>query len=211
MTGILIVILVIFSLSITPKGSEIWMDSVAKITGVWGLKCGSIQSKTAILLPGGVVWLRDGSRVMTQWSEVRVNAITEDIKQGKISKVIIPGGYVSGNLNEGLRLKIEIGKRLNKNTIKKIDIQTGKGSRSTVGNFTELLPLLDKKMDYWLYTSDWHMYRAFYVAKKMGITVCPVIIKNPHEEQKFYTYPWKLKAAVREYIAIVWYAIKGKI
>lgn len=86
--GILLVIFVVFSLSLTPKGAEIWMDSVANITGVGGLKCGSIKSKTAILLPGGVLWLRDGSRAMTQWSEVRVNAITEDIKQGKISQVL---------------------------------------------------------------------------------------------------------------------------
>jgi len=208
---LILIILVVFSLSLTAKGSEVWMDSVAKVTNVEGLKCDNTQTKAAILLPGGIVWMRDGSRVMTPWSAVRVKAVSDDIKKGKISQIFIPGGYTSGELSEGLRLKVEIKKRLTKNTIEKIDIQVGSGSESTYGNFSELAPLLDRNMTHRLYTSDWHMYRAFKVARRQGINVCPVMINNPHDQKSLFASSWKLKAAVREYIAIIWYAIKDRI
>jgi len=98
-----------------------------------------------------------------------------------------------------------------KNTIEKIDIQVGSGSESTYGNFSELAPLLDRNMTHRLYTSDWHMYRAFKVARRQGINVCPVMINNPHDQKSLFASSWKLKAAVREYIAIIWYAIKDRI
>ena len=202
-----LIVLIVFALSLTRNGSSIWLNSISVITKVSTLQCKKDHSESAILLPGGVVYLRSGKRVMTSWSELRVNAISEDINKGVITYLYIPGGSHSGKTNEGLRLKSEIIKRI------KIDIkiEVGEGSDSTFENFRELLPLIDKNKRYALYTSDWHMYRAFKVAKKMNINICPIIIKHTEKELDYTASLWKLKAAIREYIAIIWYAIKGRI
>lgn len=209
--AIFIIFFTTVSFSLTDNGSKLWMDSIAIVTNVEGLKCHLTKTKSAILLPGGVVWMNDGSRMMTSWSEERVQALSEDINEGKISRVIIPGGHASGELNEGLRIKKEIENRLKNDSKKSIKIQVGEGSQSTFENFIELLPLLDKDMDYWLYTSSWHMYRSFYAAKKRDISVCPVIIVNKYEQENKNSSFWRLKVAVKEYAAIIWYVIKGKI
>ena len=194
------------TLSITPLGANAWLNSVAYVTGVDELICSENEISEGILLPAGVVWY--GSEpVLTHWAKARKNASREYINASRLTRLIIPGGTVHWGKSEGDYLRDS----LLSNNSKAVDIDVGTGSHSTYTNFLELKPLLDPNKQYYLFTSEWHMYRAFHVAKNLGIRVCPVLIKGQNKMNKWVVYPWKFKVAIREYLAIAMYSFQGKI
>lgn len=190
----------------TPAGSNIWINSIPYLTGSYRYECVEVKNQKAILLPGGFIYI-GGQRRMTQWSENRVIAMAEAVKQGRIGEIIIPGGYWSGKKLEGERLREELQKRIGKT----LTIYVGSGSTSTNRNFSELKAMVDGESEYALYTSNWHAFRAIRIAKKHGIQACFVPIKSIKEVDSFVSSSWRLKAAVREYMAIVWYWLNGWI
>lgn len=206
LTAISAVFFILFVSSMTPTGSSFWIESIPYLTATHRYECGEIQDQKAILLPGGFVYM-SGQRRMTQWSENRVIAMAEAVKQGRIGEIIIPGGYWAGKKLEGERLKEELQTRIGT----ALSTYVGSGSTSTNGNFSELKAMVDGESEYVLYTSNWHAFRAIRIAKKHGIQACFVPIKSIKEVDSFVSSSWRLKAAVREYMAIVWYWLNGWI
>lgn len=194
------------AVSITPLGSSIWLNSLTKIDSTGSESCAGSNIDSAILLPGGVVYV-GGKPTLTRWSKERVGAVNEYIHEGKIKEVLIPGGAVTNNKNEASYLVDS----LSSNMLKPIRVISGPGSNSTYGNFIELQAMIDRRKTYYLFTSRWHLYRALKVAEKIGIKICPVKIVATNKSLEINEHPWLFKAAIREYLAISFYFLKGRI
>jgi uncharacterized SAM-binding protein YcdF (DUF218 family) len=201
-----IVITLVLTVSVTPLGASIWLNSVPIVTGIDSVLCDDVDAKPAILLPGGVVFV--GKKItLTSWSKARVESVSEYINDGKVSKLLIPGGVnFQGKLEADYLIE-----SLSKRTSNSIMIESGKGSFSTYTNFIELLPMIDRKQEYYLFTSQWHLYRAFKVAQKLGLNVCPIKVAELNKTKNLIESPWRFKAAIREYLAIFYYYLQGKI
>jgi len=201
-----LVVGIVIGCSLIPTVSQYWLQSVAVLTNQASLLCEELPGKSAIALPAGYVW-KGGKFEMTEWSAVRAEAVATAINNNDIEELYIPGGYQVGNMLEGERLRQDILKLTNK----EIEITVGSGSDSTLGNFEELEPLLNKNEKYKIFTSDWHGYRASQVAKKLSLQVCLANVKNKFESKSFLLSAWRFRNAVREYLAIAWYLILGRI
>lgn len=200
------IISLLIGVSILPIGSNIWLKSLVYNFNGENTKCDPFNlPDEGILLPGGVVNV--GADIsLTNWSKQRVESFLDYNKKG-ISKLYIPSGELFHGKREGEYIKeaVMAGTEFN------INIYLGMGSRSTFENFLEIKNLLDKDKEYVLFTSAWHAYRATSVAKKMDIRVCTIGNNIPNEAQALKEYPWKFKAALREYLAIILYSISGQI
>lgn len=203
---ILSAITVSMAFSITPTGTKWWLNSIPRVLVPDRQYCQESAIDEAILLPGGVVFVGE-TISLTNWSKHRLAVTKQLIESSQIEKLIIPGGSRFQGKLEGHY----INDRLRSDINKFINVEVGTGSHSTYGNFIELESFVDKDRIYSLITSEWHAYRSVEVAKKLGFKVCPIAIPNVHEKQKLKEYPWKFKAAVREYLAVAFYQIQGRI
>lgn len=204
---IVFIIAVIIGISITPTGSNAWLNSLTNIFNIEEFYCDeqSLPNK-AILLPGGLTSV--GKKVsMTNWTSNRIEALLDYQKKKELKEIFIPGGDIYRDRREGEY----IAKQLRKMGILTSIITLGSGSYSTNSNILEIESLLNKNETYILFTSKWHAYRALKVASKQGIKICfsDSSIRFNHRELK--EYPWNFKAAVREYLAILWYGLNGRI
>ncbi len=196
---------VLIGLSMTPSGSKIWLDSLVYNFEGTQRNCNTNElPDEAILLPGGVVFVND-TISLTYWSKYRIDKYLTHSEP--LTILHVPGGEKINDKLEGEYIQDYI---IKKNHTKTALIK-GTGSHSTYGNFKEILGGLDLDKEYILFTSDWHVYRAFSVAKKMGINVCTTKYNSPQKTLTLKEYPWRFKAAVREYLAIAWYYSKGWI
>ena len=198
---------VLLGLSITPSGANAWLESVADIflSNDWVCDANNPPQK-AILLPGGLT--RFNNRIqMTNWTKSRLEALTNFQKRSPFSEVIMPSGDVYWGRKESDHIVAKMDPDLFKDT----RIVIGGGSYSTYSNFLEIATLISKKETYVVFTSNWHLYRSLAVAKKQGIDVCFYKTESNETIRKLKEYPWSFKAAVREYLAIGWYALRGRI
>ena len=193
-------------ISILPFGSNIWLKSLVYNFNGGNIKCDPDNlPDEGILLPGGIVYV--GANIqLSNWSKQRVESFL-DYNNKDFSTLHIPSGELFHAKREGEYIKEEIME------VDKFDtkIYLGAGSKSTFENFIEIKNALKKDKEYILFTSAWHAYRATSVAKKMGIRVCSIGDYIPNERQALKEYPWKFKAALREYLAIIMYFITGRI
>jgi hypothetical protein len=196
----------VLAVSITPLGSRFWLDSVPVVTDVESILCKEKGIDSAILLPGGVVFV--GEKIsLTNWSKARLGAVNKYIENKRIKELLIPGGAMfQGRLEADYLID-----GIKNNRVNPVLIKSGLGSSSTYSNFLELQSLINSQKMYYLFTSQWHLYRAFKVANKLGIKVCPVMIYDSNKVLRLKEYPWLFKAAIREYAAIIYYYLKGII
>ena len=200
-------ITIILGISITPAGSNAWLNSITNIFDIEEYHCDgrSLPSK-AILLPGGLTSV--GKKVsMTNWTSNRIQMLLSYQDQKDLNEILIPGGDIYRDRKEGEYIT----KYLNKVGVQASLITLGKGSYSTNSNILELEPLINKKETYVLFTSKWHAYRALKVADKNGIKVCFSNSGVGPSHRVLKEYPWNFKAAIREYLAILWYALNGRL
>ena len=198
---------ILLGISITPAGSNTWLASISFVFDVDADICDqNALPRNAILLPGGLTSI--GHEVsMTNWTENRIQDLAGYQNKQNLNEVIIPGGDIYRDRREGEY----IAQQFNTMNFSKANIRLGEGSYSTNSNFLEIKPLINNKETYALFTSKWHAYRALGVASKQGIRACFYDSGNGFEERTLKEYPWNFKAAVREYLAIIWYGLKGRI
>jgi uncharacterized SAM-binding protein YcdF (DUF218 family) len=196
----------IFCIGITPIGSEFFLNSVSRIFVTDDMLCEALAPPdSAIILPGGLTSV--GTKVfMTRWTSNRVDWLNKYQKNFKLEELIIPGGDLYKEEMEGPY----INEKLNHDVFESVDIKIGPGSYSTYSNFLEIAVLKEDK-PYGIITSKWHGYRALQVARKLGFNTCLLASINNEEDLMLKEYPWAFKAALREYLAIAWYKLKGRI
>jgi len=196
--------------SLTPLGASLWLGSLTIMNSSAEDYCSGNESLTSvILLPGGLSWRReDDGEKLSDWSIERANRVVELSKESVLDQVVLPGG-----LENGINSEAKLLKRYLKN---KIDIDeyvlAGK-SNNTFENLETLMSLLNNQRPYYLVTSYWHMPRAKRVANKLLLITCPVMTIK---EINWSLIPslkanWHTKAAMHEWLGLVWYRIKGKI
>ncbi len=196
---------VLLGFSLTSNGSKMWLESLVYNFESEQRICNSSKLPSeAILLPGGVFLVGDTVN-LTFWSKYRVDKYL--YYSNSITKLHIPGGEKFKNKLEGEYIQEYLIKKKHDKTKTII----GKGSHSTYENFSEIIAGLDLDKKYVLFTSDWHAYRAYSVAKKMNINVCIIKYNSPQQDLTLKENPWRFKAAIREYLAIAWYFSKGWI
>lgn len=191
---------------ITPVGSEVFLESVSSVFTNKKMLCDPISPpKSVIMLPGGLTSI--GSEVlMTRWTANRVDWLNKYADSTTLVEVILPGGDIYKDKKEGLYIK----SKLDKDIFKNVDIKIGTGSYSTYSNFMEISDYNEGKI-YGLVTSKWHGFRAIKVARKIGFDVCLLSEISNKDILMLKEYPWAFKAALREYLAIAWYKLKGRI
>ena len=198
---------ILLGVSITPAGSNAWLASISFVFDFDADICDqNALPRNAIFLPGGLTSI--GHEVsMTNWTENRIHALVGYKNKQNLREIIIPGGDIYRDRREGEYIV----QQLNTMNFSKANIRLGEGSYSTNSNFLEIKPLINKNETYALFTSEWHAYRALGVARKQGIRSCFYDSGNGSHKRTLKEYPWNFKAAVREYLAIIWYGLKGRI
>ncbi len=205
-----ILICVFWVFSLTPLGASLWLGSLTMLNARVNESCSVNKNLTSvILLPGGLSWRpEDSDEKLSSWSIERADRVVELSKESVFDQVMLPGGLGAGINSEAELLKIYL---KNKIDIKKYVI-AGK-SNNTFENLETLMPLLNNQHPYYLVTSYWHMPRAKGVADKMSLIICPVVTMR---KINWSLIPgleahWHTKAAIHEWLGLVWYRIKGKI
>jgi vancomycin permeability regulator SanA len=204
--GMSLLLSLIVGFGMTPIGSEFFLDSISDVFVSSDMMCDALSPpESAIFLPGGLTSIGPIVK-MTRWTSSRVHWINKYQKSFKLTELIIPGGDLYKDKKEGPYIK----EQLNTESFKKVSIKTGSGSYSTYSNFLEIQNLNENKM-YGLITSKWHGYRALKVARKQGFNACLLASISNKDTLELKEYPWAFKAALREYLAIAWYKLKGRI
>jgi uncharacterized SAM-binding protein YcdF (DUF218 family) len=206
-TGVMSLVLsLIIGFGMTPIGSEFLLNSISDVFVSSDMMCDALSPpESAIFLPGGLTSIGPIVK-MTRWTSSRVDWINKYQKNLKLIELIIPSGAFYRDKKEGPYIK----EQLNKESFKNVVIKFGSGSYSTYSNFLEIQNLNENKM-YGLVTSKWHGYRALKVARKQGFNACLLASISNKDALEFKEYPWAFKAALREYLAIAWYKLKGRI
>jgi len=203
---VLLFVSTIIGFGITPVGSEMFLESVSGVFVNKKMLCDPVSPpKSVIMLPGGLTSI--GPEVlMTRWTASRVDWLNKYADSTNLVELILPGGDIYKDKKEGLYIK----SKLDKQIFKSVDIKIGEGSYSTYSNLLEITDFNEGKM-YGLVTSKWHGFRAIKVARKIGFDVCLLSEISNKEKLMLKEYPWAFKAALREYLAIAWYKLKGRI
>ncbi|NRB42413.1 MAG: YdcF family protein, partial [Pseudomonadales bacterium] len=86
-------------------------------------------------------------------------------------------------------------------------------SNTTYENLLSLKSVVDDKQYYYLVTSYWHMPRVIKSARKIGLKICPVETPKLFSSSVIPTLEahWKTKAAIHEWIALLWYWLSNRI
>lgn len=197
-----------WSLSITPLGSSLFLGSLGLINNRADV-CVRKDVNSLILMPGGLSWRPtiDGGQ-LSDWSITRADRALEILRVKHNTQVILPGGLGRGQYSEAELLKKYIQSKLDIS-----NVLIGKKSKNTFENLETLMPMISKDKPYFLVTSYWHMPRAKSVADKLSIITCPVVTKIEIDWSLIPSYEahWHSKAALHEWIGLVWYKVKGKI
>jgi hypothetical protein len=197
-----LILSVLLILLCTPHVSILSLKTLAHLHPVTPGYCSGKRDHKTILLPGGL-YTKEGVDRLASWSTRRADVVIDLVKKGLTKLIIIPGGYGS----EGQFLQKYISKRV------QVEVIVGNGSSNTYGNFNELTDQLGKGSIYWLATSYWHYPRAYMVANKKELRVCPAV--TSFLEPKHWLYHkdshWHGKAALHEYMAMMFYWVTNKI
>ena len=192
--------------SMTPLGSSLWFSSLKFAGGFQKENC-VVGVDTAIVLPGGMDWRRsEGIYKLSKWSILRAERVVQLNDEKPLFSVIIPGGPIKDEFSEASLMF----KYINR-TIDQDRFIIGNDSKTTYENINSIVPLLKKENTYYLVTSDWHMPRARRVAEKLAINVCPVLAVEKLRWGLVPSYEshWKSKAAIHEWLGLIWYKING--
>ena len=199
-------------LSITPIGASMWLGSLILIDGT-NSDCNKKYINALIILPGGLSWRpNDGEDKLSDWSIDRAERAIELLNGNIVTQVILPGGIGKGAYTEAELLKRYIESEVNDIT-SDITFDISGSSFNTYENLDTIRAILKEETHYYLVTSYWHMPRAKRVAEKLSIKVCPIVTEF---EIKWSLIPsfeahWHSKAAMHEWLGLVWYRIKEKI
>lgn len=206
-SAFVLIITIGLGLSITPFGSNAWLNSIGYVFSVEDLVCDEgLDPEFGIFLPGGLTSVN--KRVhMTNWTETRIKQVEQYLQTNTLSEIVMPGGDIYLDRREGEYVE----KYFTGGIFAETKLLMGDGSYSTFSNFKEIKPLIRDSVTYILFTSKWHGYRAIKTAEKQGIDACLYRMSDNEYLRDLKEYPWNFKAALREYIAIGWYALKGRI
>jgi uncharacterized SAM-binding protein YcdF (DUF218 family) len=166
------------------------------------------QADVIIILGGGIVT----DLKMLPWAvQERVKRGIELYKEDYADSIIVTGGVVKGqNYTESSFMR-EYAELLSASSE---DIIEEKRSKSTYDNAVYSLQIMDENdwQTVLLVTSDFHTKRACRVFKKVEIDItCLAAYPDPGFEKNYFRNLVNTQSILREYVAIVYYFVRGYI
>lgn len=161
-----------------------------------------------IILGGGIV---TDLKILPWNVQERVNKGVDQYKDGYANKIIVTGGLVKGHDYSESEIMAPYVEFLG---VPSDDIIEENKARSTYENAANSLIIMDQQG--WetalLVTSDFHTQRACHVFEKINIDItCLAAYKNLGFEGNNFRNLNDFVAIVREYLATVYYFVKGYI
>ena len=166
------------------------------------------KADAVIVLGGGVV---TDLKILPWGAQERVQRGVELYKQGYVDKVIVTGGLVKGHDYTESDIMAPYTEFLG---VAKEDIFKEDKAEDTRGNATYSLEIMQENS--WekvlLVTSDFHTQRACHVFEKLNIDItCLAAYKNPGFEGNYFRNLTDFIVIGREYLATVYYFMRGYI